>query len=193
MTTRGYQPSGDPKGPPLRFGKPFGSIGSSLCLACGLCCEGILYTHAVVKPDEIEHVRALGLTVETFGDTLGCRQPCPLYREQRCSAYPNCLSICKVYQCVMLKNYLAGGITCEEGLQTVQRARELLAAVLEQLPVGYSFDQLRKEMEQDWDSGRGIFGSAELRQANAAFLLTLAKLTRYLHRHFGKPKEGKTK
>jgi Fe-S-cluster containining protein len=173
--------------------QPLEPNGSLLCLACGFCCNGVLHAYAVVKPSKIESVRGLGLTVETFGDNLGFRQPCPLYREGRCSDYPNRPSTCKTYRCALLKKYLAGEITCELGVQIIQRAEELLATVLEQLPPGYSFAQLRKEIDQDWNSGRGLFGSPELRQANAEFLLTMAKLMRYLQRYFGKkPKETKT-
>jgi len=171
--------------------EPLEPNGSLFCLTCGLCCNGVLHAHAVIKSKDIEPAHALGLTVEAFGDNLGFRQPCPLYQKQRCSAYPNRPPTCKAYQCALLKKYLAGEITCELGMQTIQRAEELFATVLEQLPPGYSFAQLRKEIEQGWDSGRGLFGSPELRQANAVFLLALAKLIRYLHRHFEKPKETK--
>ena len=169
-------------------GKPLGSAGSSLCLACGLCCNGVLHVHAVVKPDGIEQVRALGLTIETIGDTLGFRQPCPLYREQHCSVYPKHPNTCRAYKCDLLNKYLAGVITHQQGAQTIQRARELLADVIAQLPPGYSFEQLRRELDQAWDSGRGIFGSAEMRQSNAQFLLTVAKLALYARKHFGRPK-----
>ena len=173
------------------FPKPLGSDGSTFCLACGLCCDGVLYAHVVVKPDEIEHVRTLGLTIETIGDHFGFRQPCPLYREQHCSVYPNHPSTCRSYRCDLLKKYLAGAIPFEQGAQTVRRTRELFAAVLEQLPAGYSFGELQRVMEQDWDSGRGPFGSAEMRQSNAEFLLTVVKLAMYARKHFGKPKETK--
>jgi len=177
----------DPKG----FPKPFGSTDASLCLACGLCCDGVLHAHAVVKPDEIERVRALGLTVERIGDTHGFRQPCPLYREQRCSVYPNHPATCRAYRCDLLKKHLAGAITREQGAQIIHRARALHADVIAQLPPGYAFEQLRRELDEEWDSGRGVFGSAEMRQQHAAFLLTVTKLAMYARRQFGK--EGKRK
>jgi hypothetical protein len=92
-------PSQDPQG----FPKPCGSTGSTLCLGCGLCCAGVLHAHAVVKPDEIEQVRALGLTGATLRDGFGFRQPCPLCREQRCSVYPHRPATCQAYRCDLLK------------------------------------------------------------------------------------------
>jgi uncharacterized protein len=167
--------------------------GSLLCLACGLCCNGVLHARTIVKPNEIETVCALGLMIETNDDQPGFRQPCLLYRQQCCSVYPNHPPTCKAYQCKLLKNFLAGPLTLEQGAQTIHRARELLAAVIAQLPPGHTFDQLRQEMDQDRDSGRGVFGSAELRRQNAEFLLTVAKLAVYPRKHFGKPRDREIK
>ncbi len=164
--------------------------GSSLCLACGLCCNGVLHAHTALKPDDAEHVRRLDLAVETFGDHIGFRQPCPLYREDRCSVYPDHPRTCRAYQCDLLKKRLAGEITHEQALQIVQRVRELFADVVAYLPEGYSFEQLRRDMDEAWDSGDGLLGSPEQRQTNAELLLAVAKLTRYLHRHFEKPRKS---
>lgn len=162
---------------------------SSLCLGCGLCCEGVLYSRALIQPDEIESVRALGLTVETLRGRHDFLQPCPLCQDHRCLIYTATRpSICSAYQCALLKKYAAGELTYEQGAQIIQRARELYADVIAQLPPGYSFQQLRREQRQAWDSGRGVFGSLELRQEHAALLLALAKLVMYLHKHFHKPK-----
>lgn len=171
---------------------PSNPNGSSLCLACGLCCQGVLHNHAVIAPDEIENVRSLGLTVEPHGDHLGFRLPCPLYQDNCCSIYAaKRPQVCGAYRCALLKKYLAYEITLEQSVQTVQRAKDLYADVLKQLPAGYSFSRLKKEMQQDWDSGRGLVGSSESRQANAQLFLAMAKLTRYLHKHFEKQKARK--
>ena len=168
------------------------SDGSRLCLACGLCCEGVLHAHAVVKPDEIKHVRALGLTVEALRDGLIFPLPCPLHQDRRCSIYTTTRPhVCGAYQCDLLKKFLAGTLSLEQGTQIVQRARELLKDVIAQLPTGYSFEELRRQLDQEWDSAHGLFGSAEMRRENAQFLLTVAKLKMYLRKHFGKPKGNK--
>ncbi len=159
--------------------------GSSLCLACGLCCEGVLHAQALVRPNEIEPVRALGLSVETCGADLWFRLPCPLYQDNRCSIYAATRpQTCVAYRCRLLDRYLAGEVTREQGVQIVQRTRTLLADVLQQLPAGYSFGELRKDLERNWDSGRGVAGSAGARQGSAALLLAVARLAVYLRRHF---------
>jgi hypothetical protein len=101
--------------------------GSTLCLACGLCCDGVLHAQTVVKLHEIERMRTLGLTVEALRDGLGFRQPCSPYRGQRCSVYPNHPPTCQTYQCDLIKKHLAGTITYEQGTQIVQRTRDWAA------------------------------------------------------------------
>jgi uncharacterized protein len=162
--------------------------GSSLCLACGLCCNGALHSHAIIGPDEVVFVTELGMTCEITQERLGFRLPCPLYREQRCPIYAaKRPRVCGDYRCNLLKAFLAGTLTLEQGVQRVQRARELFAAVLAQMPPGYSYARLCDEVGS-WDAGVGLGGSPELRRANAPLLLTLVTLIRYLRKHFGKPK-----
>jgi uncharacterized protein len=166
---------------------------SQFCLACGLCCNGVLHAYTAVHPNEVELVRTLGLAIVPRRGALGFQQPCQLYQRQRCSNYLCRPSSCKDYRCALLQKYLAGELSAEKAEQIIQRSKELFAVLLEQLPSGYSFDQLRTALDQEADSSQGIFGSDELRQANAPLLLTLAKLIRYLQRHFGKTKKRKTR
>jgi len=78
-----------------------------------------------------------------------------------------------------------------QAMQSVQRVRELLADVMERLPDGYSFEQLRREIDEGWDSGRGVVGSPKRRQKHPELLFAVAALNRYVKKHFGVPKGGK--
>jgi len=162
---------------------------SKFCLLCGLCCNGVLHAYTSVHPNEAELVRTLGLAVVPRSGALSFKQPCRLYKRQCCSNYPGRPSACKDYQCALLKKYLSGELSLETGAQIIQRAKALFAALRDQLPQGYSYDQLRTALDHEWDSRQDIFGSDELHQENASLHLTLAKLNRYLQRHFGKPKQ----
>jgi hypothetical protein len=157
---------------------------SQFCLACGLCCNGMLHAYASIHPNEVEAVRTLGLEVVPRNGALGFKQPCRLYQSQRCSNYPCRPSACKDYRCALFEKYLAGELSLEKARHIIQRSRELFASIQHLLPPGYSFDQLRISLDLEWDSGRGIFGSDKLREENAAILLALSKLMRYLKRHF---------
>jgi hypothetical protein len=164
--------------------------GSRLCLACGLCCESILHAHANVNINEIDLVRALGLDVENINGHLGFRLPCPLYQNNCCSVYTaRRPDVCGAFQCDLLKKYLAGAITCKQGTKIVKRTHDLLANVLLQMPADYSFTEVKRKMEQEWDSGSGAFGSAEMHLNNPGFLIALGTLILFSNKYFGKPKD----
>ncbi len=154
---------------------------SLLCLACGLCCTGVLHPYARLTPDETGLALSLGLTVDSFKERPGFHLPCPLYQHPCCSIYtaprPR---VCGDYQCDLLKKFLAGAISPEESLYIIGRARELLAKVTAQLPPGDTFIRFRQDIERDREA-----------DSSPALLLTLGKLEWYLLKHFDSaPKSG---
>lgn len=163
---------------------------SALCQACGLCCDGTLHSHVLLRETERALAATLGVTVEIAHGHAAFRQPCPFYQAQRCAIYTATRPrICSDYRCALLKGLLAGTLTLEQALHTVQRVREMIAALIAQCPPGYSLPRLRCELDEGWDSGTGLVGSPEARQQNAELLLDLVTLIRYLHQHLGKPKQ----
>src|SRR5262245_66177806 len=63
--------------------------GSELCLQCGLCCDGIMFSEISVRPHERDYVESLGLPVDVGLDGSGVTvfQPCPAFTEGCCSLY----------------------------------------------------------------------------------------------------------
>ncbi len=147
--------------------------GSSLCLACGLCCTGVLHPHAGLAPGETELAQSLGLTVEPLEEPSHFCLPCPLHLNHRCSVYTALRPrVCGDYRCSLLNKLLAGEISLAQGLQIVGRAHDLLAEVSAHLPPGLTFAHFRPEeapVGPGDDPGR---------------LLAIVKLARYLQKHF---------
>ncbi len=156
-----------------------------MCLGCGLCCEGVLHTHANIQPAERRAVRALGLAQEMFGDHAGFRLPCPLYQAGRCSVYQRRLRACQTYRCELLGQHLAGHLTLEQSLEIVRGARALLAEIEPPLPPGRSFNQLRDDVSR-LETRISRLGSLEAHAAQAPLLLSVARVDRYLQRYFKK-------
>lgn len=102
--------------------------GSRLCLACGLCCQGLLHDWAVLRDGEAEAARRLGLVPSDRGEE-GFALPCPCHRDGRCTVYAERLSPCREYRCKLLRGYLDGQVGWEEGLRRVEQARRLIAAI----------------------------------------------------------------
>lgn len=102
--------------------------GSRLCLACGLCCQGLLHDRARLRDDEVEEAQRLGLHSAEQGETA-FSLPCPCHREGRCTVYAERLSPCREYRCKLLRGYLAGQVAWAEGLRRVEQAKRLVAGL----------------------------------------------------------------
>lgn len=157
---------------------------AALCLACGLCCNGALHHHASIKPSDITLIRELGLTLSASEGQLGFELPCPLYLNGCCSVYPRRPSICAEYQCKLLKQHNSGEIDLAQALEVVQTAKALFEKIVELIPHGYALADLRRDIEQRWNSGQGVAGSVALRRANSALLINIGRLAYYLRKHF---------
>jgi Fe-S-cluster containining protein len=106
-----------------------GKDGSLLCLACGICCQGVLHREASVRKDEVAAVRRLGLSVVGAGEDLSFPLPCSLHRNGRCTVYAERPSACQAYECKVLKRYREGSASWEESVQSINVAKDLAERV----------------------------------------------------------------
>lgn len=106
-----------------------GREGSRLCLSCGLCCQGTLHRAAHVADDEIESVQRLGLKVVASEDGPVFPLPCPLHRGAQCTVYTERPSVCRTYQCKLLRRFLAGEATWDECIGLVHLAQDLVSRI----------------------------------------------------------------
>ncbi|HWM93383.1 MAG TPA: YkgJ family cysteine cluster protein [Thermoanaerobaculia bacterium] len=103
--------------------------GSRLCLACGLCCQGLLHDWARLRDGEVEAAERLGLSTEVQKGETAFSLPCPNHQDGCCTIYQERLSPCREYRCKLLRGYLDGRVTWEEGLRRVEQAKRLIAAI----------------------------------------------------------------
>jgi Fe-S-cluster containining protein len=71
-------------------------------------------------------VTALGLTVEDVNGRPAFRQPCPLYRGDRCSVYDRRPPSCGEFRCALLRKYADGGVGLETATALAREARSLI-------------------------------------------------------------------
>jgi Fe-S-cluster containining protein len=77
----------------------------SLCLRCGLCCDGSLFSFLGVQPGEVERLAARGLVAETRPDgrlALGLTKGCPGLSGKTCTLYEDRPLACRDYKCLLL-------------------------------------------------------------------------------------------
>ena len=109
---------------------------TDLCLACGLCCQGVVHTYVALDTDELDLARELSLRVDTFEDGLGFHLPCPQYQGDRCAAYQHRPLACTNYQCELLQRFLMDEVSLEESISLITQTKAMLEKLWEQLPDG---------------------------------------------------------
>lgn len=134
-----------------------GSLASALCQACGLCCNGLIFSHAVLKPGESGPAAQLGLAVylehnDEDGDYEAFHLPCPGHKEHLCSIYSQRPEACRHYQCLLLRRFLQGKYSFEVSLDLVHTAKRLIGNIQRQIGAGQTgarlWDQVRAFYEQ---------------------------------------------
>ena len=102
---------------------------SSLCLACGLCCQGVLHDLVPLDEDELTLAGKLHLPVVESPLRVAFRLPCPRLDERRCTVYLERPRTCASYACELLRSFGAGEIDAPTALARVTATREQSAEV----------------------------------------------------------------
>lgn len=157
--------------------------GSPLCLACGLCCTGILHGSVVLEEEETAGLRALGFSISegVEGETgPGFSQPCPGHREGRCAIYASRPHACRSYRCKLLRRHQDGEVGLDRALAIVLRAQALATALRARLPVPLPFESLWRQLERAPEAGACPPPSPE----EAELWMDAAALSVLCRRHF---------
>ena len=108
--------------------------GQHLCKSCGLCCNGVWFSHVNLEPDELEPARRAGLKVEIIEEKVRSHQPCPLHQNGQCSAYETWRPrACVTFECKLLQDYANGALSLDEALGHVTSARAMAQRIRSEL------------------------------------------------------------
>jgi len=172
-----------------------GSDATTLCLACGFCCDGTLHTHTVLLADEVDAATDIGLVVDVVHDKPAFGQPCTMFRDGSCSIYDRRPHVCRRYECALLKRTLGGEITVEQALRVVGIAQKQFGVFRSRVPDAGSFMRYLKELEaaaasMSADSAHDSdLASPDVLEDEASN--HLVALVVYLTRHFGGNNDGR--
>jgi len=97
---------------------------NSLCIECGLCCVGTLFSHIKVSPDEIEQVEDLGIRLHERGDETVFGLGCSCFKEGSCSVYEARPQKCVSFFCKLNKSVENGIIGLKESLKVVETVKK---------------------------------------------------------------------
>lgn len=157
--------------------------GSRLCMACGLCCQGLLHDWAKLEPGEIEAAERLGLKSFVHQDGPAFRLPCPCHRDDRCTIYEERPGSCRGYQCKLLRRYLAGEASAEDSLSRIEQVKRLLANIRRRIDA-------REDGLSIWNQHH-VFKEASPAALDEDLELDLAALLVQCQRHFANQVEPK--
>lgn len=101
----------------------------SICIGCGLCCDGTLHGRATVKPNDEATVAAAGLEIVEEKGKRFFRQPCPHLSCGACTIYDRRPGVCRSYRCALLISLEAGKIDRSEALEKIATAKKRIEAV----------------------------------------------------------------
>jgi hypothetical protein len=163
---------------------------SSLCLSCGLCCNGTLFDTVPLAPyDDTASLHAAGITDELADGVRRFQQPCSCHDGEECRVYAYRPAACRNYACDLLKRVRAGTIDDAEARRIIDKVirldRSLVAAAREIEPGGDStwksrrtrLKQLTERLEQVTDG--------ETRQKIGGVMVQMVAEDRYIARNFG--------
>lgn len=120
----------------------------SLCLTCGMCCDGTLFNVAAVTPEEAARLEG---RVNLTENRLRIRQPCPaLNGDNTCAVYAERPHACRHFRCTVLQRLDRGELSEREAhdaiAEVLERRRvvaELVSAPRPQLAQGLAEERVR--------------------------------------------------
>lgn len=160
---------------------------TSICIGCGLCCDGTLHGYTGINPGEERAVAAVDLVIEEEGGKRIFRQPCPHFSCGKCRVYSDRPPVCSTYSCALLERVDAGSITPDEGRARIFIASKLRSAVVAAAPEATTparRSALARQLKSELSS---LTGEEHARAAR--LLLDLAALDHVLTRSFRKTSE----
>ena len=144
----------------------------SICLACGLCCSGAVFTHGSLKPDEEERAERIHLRILREEGVVAFLFPCPAHTGV-CSVYDDRPSVCVEYSCETLRSVEDGSMPRAEAEALLARTRALAESVRARVP----------GVRALWaDVGRFVQDSIEWRREHASLLLDIGELRQLISR-----------
>ncbi|MDQ3262948.1 MAG: YkgJ family cysteine cluster protein [Myxococcota bacterium] len=101
---------------------------STLCRACGLCCDGSLFSHVPLEPAEVEQLEALGIPIQhRRSGKKALAQRCAALEGKDCRIYQARPGTCSDYRCLLADALIDGEVTLEQAQAKVKKAQHLVA------------------------------------------------------------------
>lgn len=158
-----------------------------LCLSCGLCCQGVLFSGVKLKGVEMEVLDGLSLPILDNGDAAILSQPCAAHVAGECTIYADRPSVCRSYKCDLYKKVLAGETTIDDALIIVRKAVGILDSLYDYMGSRNPTQMIWKQIDTFEQSSRETDGAEKCRQSHGVFLLNVGVLKHLCRKYFKPP------
>lgn len=108
--------------------------GHSLCLSCGICCDGTLFSNAPVNAAEpIKEFRRMGLPIEqSAAGRFSWPLPCSQFNNGKCQIYDSSIPkprTCSAFRCSLLRNVETRKTALPDARRIVQSALRMRSRI----------------------------------------------------------------
>lgn len=158
-----------------------------LCLSCGFCCQGILFSRVDLKGGEVEILEDLQLPLIEFRGSKILRQPCAAHDDGQCGIYDHRPSPCRKYECGLLKDVHNGTRTYEQASQIIRQAVELLDSLYAAMGYRDRTKMVWDQVEEFTGIGDGSIANDPRWREHAQLLLNSKVLQRICEKYFKPP------
>ncbi len=110
------------------------SAASSLCTACGMCCDGTLFSFVVLSAEEGRTMKAAGVEVHEEAGRSRLPQRCGALAGCRCTVYAQRPFTCRRFDCLLARSLNDKELPLDEALGVVAQARSRLDVLEGLLP-----------------------------------------------------------
>jgi hypothetical protein len=105
----------------------------SICVTCGMCCDGTLFFHAHLNPGERGHLPEK-IEENTFSKEGKdyFKLPC-LYFTEKCTIYDRKRAdVCSGYRCQLLMDFAEGKVIRSDAIEIVIRAMDMREVIMKE-------------------------------------------------------------
>ena len=99
----------------------------NLCVRCGMCCTGYVFSEVGVEPEAVGRLEAGGLKIAKDEKGFGFSLPCAAYKGRCCSVYSYRPNICKNFKCKLLSRYIERKISLSEAIVIIEKLYMIIA------------------------------------------------------------------
>lgn len=101
-------------------------MADSICVGCGMCCDGTLFSRAsVTSNDDPALLATLGFVTKADETDQWFIQPCQAFGGGHCQVYDQRPHTCRRFRCALLVEHEDNALPAAEALRVIRQAADL--------------------------------------------------------------------